>query len=164
MIKTVDSFIEPIKLNSDIISYRMYMCYNGVDYCYLFQDEEAAYLGSSVKREMNCYTDNMTFTDYYGLKVNENTNKAIVGYVTGLDNIAKSLFSIACACKSDNVEANYNVHLNGKSYKIVRNNKNHKKDPENNSLKDVDFNQLMDLDLAIDSLNQNLQIEDQKRR
>lgn len=164
MKKTVDSFIEPIKMNEEIISYRMYMCYNGVDYCYLFQDEEAADLGSSVKSEMNCHTDEMTFTDYYGLKVNEHTNNAIVGYVTGLDNIAKSLFSIACACKSDNVEANYNVHLNGKSYKIVRNNKNYKRDPENNSLKDVDFNNLLDLDVSIDSLNRDLQTEKQKRR
>ena len=164
MKKTVDSFIEPIKMNEEIISYRMYMCYNGVDYCYLFQDEEAAELGSSVKNEMNCHTDEMTFTDYYGLKVNEHTNNAIVGYVTGLDNIAKSLFSIACACKSDNVEANYNVHLNGKSYKIVRNNKNYKRDPENNSLKDVDFNNLLDLDVSIDSLNRNLQTGKEKRR
>ena len=164
----VNAFIEPIKVNGEILNYRMYMNYNGIDYCFLNTNQEAANFASYFQRKLPCEIEGATFTDPYGLAGKICKEDSIVGYITGLDNIADSLIGLSGSCTNLDIQADLTVHLNGKAYKIVRN-IDDIEDKDSIILpidgkKVIDFNELLDLDLVIEELNKNENLIDKKRR
>lgn len=168
MKKTVDSFIEPIKLNEEIISYRMYMCYNGVDYCFLNTNQDALNTASSIQRKLTCDIKEATFTDSYGIASKKRTDNSVIGYVTGLSNISKAVIGIASACKDLDVQADFTIHLNNEEYKMVRETSELTAEDKRNTIldgtKDIDFEEFFRLDMDMEELYQNNDLLDQKRR
>ena len=118
--RKIDAYIEPIKLYGDIINYRMYMHYNDIDYCFLHQDKEANDLASSFRKKLLHGNEEMMFTDKYGIGTKNNDSESVLGYVTGINDIDKSIVNIISACMDPDVQADLTVHLKGRNYPLVQ--------------------------------------------
>lgn len=166
--KKVNAFIEPIKVKGDILNYRMYMNYDGIDYCFLQNNQEALNTASSIQRKLTCDIKEATFTDSYGIASKKRTDNSVIGYVTGLSNISKAVIGIASACKDLDVQADFTIHLNNEEYKMVRETSELTAEDKRNTVidgtKDIDFEEFFRLDMDMEELYQNNDLLDQKRR
>ena len=151
--KTVDAYIEPIKVNSSILDYRMYMQYNGLDYCFLSNDNETASFASYFKRKMGHFTKETMLTDKYGIMTKNDNFDSVVAYITGIDNINDSIVPLITTCKNLDIQSDLTVHIGEKDYPLVRSVDN-KKYISNDYLskKGLNDDELLNLSLEIDNL------------
>ena len=119
-IRTVDAYIEPIKVNGFIEDYKMYLAYNGVEPCYLYGCPEFAKFASYFKRKMGASTKGMTFTDYYGIRSSFNDFESVLYTVTGSDNLMRAINYIEDTCENLDIQSDLTIYLNGKEYPVVR--------------------------------------------
>lgn len=166
--KIVSASIEPIKVNGQVLNYRMYMKYNGVDFCFLNSNPEDHTFASEVKSEMSCETDGITYTDGYGLIAEKDNHNSTIGYVTGINNITNSLVGMAVACKSLKIQSDLSVHFNDEDYRIVRDTNELTAEAKRNTItlgtKDFDAEEFFRLDHDIREVTENMSLLDQKRR
>lgn len=166
--RKVNAFIEPIKVKGDILNYRMYMNYNGIDYCFVNTNKDVANFASYLQRKLPCKLKEATFTDSYGIASKNRTDSSIIGYVTGLSNISEAIIGIAEACTNLDIQADLTMHLNNQEYKIVRKTSEIESETRVNTILDgnkgIDFDELLRLDLDMEALSQNKNLLDQKRR
>lgn len=149
----VDTYIKPIKVNGSILSYRMYMQYNGLDYCFLNDDSKTASFASYFKRKMGSFNDETMITDKYGIMTNSDSFDSVVAYITGIDNINESIVPLITTCMNLDIQSDLTIHIGEKDYPLVRNVDNEKYTSINYlSKKGLDDDELLNLSLEIDKL------------
>lgn len=158
--RTVDAYIEPIKVNSNILNYRMYMQYNGLDFCFLSNDSETANFASYFKRKMGHFTKETMLTDKYGIMTKNDNFDSVVAYITGIDNIDSSISSLIVTSMNLDIQSDLTVHIGEKDYPLVRDVDNKKYTYNDNlSKKGYDDDVLLNLSLEIDNLKSKLDVD-----
>ena len=164
MKRKIDAYIEPIKINGEILNYRMYMHYNDVEYCFLSYNDEAANFASYFKRKLLCSSREMMFTDKYGIISRKDDFDSVLACVTGVEDIDRSIISIMNACMNLDIQSDLTYHLNGESYPLVRDVDDIKyKSLDSFSKKGSSDDVLLDLSIELDGLKNTLDTK-QKRR
>lgn len=159
----VDAYIEPIKVNSSILNYRMYMQYNDLDYCFLSKDSETASFASYFKRKMGHLTDEVMLTDKYGIISKNDNLESVVAYITGIENIDNSIIPLITTCMNLDIQSDFTVHMGKKDYPLVRDIDNKKYTSTNDlSKKGYDNEGLLNLSLELNKLNTALTMESMK--
>lgn len=118
--RTIDAYIEPIKVNNITEEHKMYIHYAGVEGCFLHQHPEIADFAAYFKRKLSCSNTGMLFTDSYGMRKNEEDFDSILYVIDGLDNIDRALITLISTCTNLDIQSDLVVHIGDKSYPLVR--------------------------------------------
>jgi len=134
----------------------LYFYYNGVEFCMLYQNPEAAAFASYFKRKVYGDLPGARYTDYHGWRGTREDFNSVISLINGIDNIKNNLTSIVGGCTNLDIQADLVVHLNGREFILVSdvdNDKYRANDSLGMSKKGYNPEVLHQLNSALDSLD-----------
>lgn len=145
----IDGYITPVR-NGENLDYRMNLHYNGVDFCFLYRNEEAAQFARRFAQNVKDDLEGVTYTDTRGYTQISDGVSTVIASVKGIDNIGNSLVELCQGCLA--IGADFNVHVDGKDFKIV---------DDNSIMEKMMLDSFGQLERELHSLRQNM-IDDTK--